>query len=96
MLAAAGWLLLFLGVGGVAFSFNALRPRLAPAPIAVASFFAGWLTAELALHVLAFQAFALAFLCWHGALATWAGRIGAVLSCTSIVLLLVSLRQSLA
>src|SRR5437762_14102731 len=96
MLAFAGWLLLFFGAGGVVFAFNALRPRYAPASIAAVSFFAGWLTAELALHVLVFQAMALGLLLWNGALLTWPGRIGAAASVSAMVLLLLSLRQSLA
>ncbi|MDB4971160.1 MAG: carboxylesterase family protein [Myxococcales bacterium] len=96
MIAAAAWLLLFFGGGGLVFAFNALRPRYAPAAVAAASFFAGWLTAELSLHILVFQTFALGLLCWEGALTSWVGRVGAVATCSTIVLLLVSLRQSLA
>src|SRR5438105_8183118 len=96
MIAFAGWLLLFLGAGGLVFAFNALRPRYAPASIAAASFFAGWLTAELALHVLVFQAVALTVLLWNGALLSWPGRIGAAASVSAMFLLILSLRQSLA
>jgi len=96
MIVSLGILLLVIGAGGIVFSFNALRPRYAPASVAIASFFAGWLTAELALHAIVFQSAALLVCVWNGALTVWPGRIGAVLCVGSIAMLLLSLRQSLA
>jgi acetyl esterase/lipase len=91
-----GVLLLVIGAGSFLFAFNTLRPRYAPASIAAASFFAGWLTAELALHVIVLQAFALGVCVWNGALLVWSGRVGALLCAGAIALLLWSLRQSFA
>ena len=96
MIVTFGMMLLFVGAGGVVFSFNALRPRYAPASVAIVSFFAGWLTAELALHTIVVQATVLFICAWNGALLGWAGRVGAILCGGSIAMLLVSLKESLA
>ncbi|MCA1663833.1 MAG: hypothetical protein LC659_06130, partial [Myxococcales bacterium] len=96
MIVTVAFVLLVIGAGGVLFAFNALRPRYAPASVAIASFFAGWLTAELAMHVIVFQSAALLVCVWNGALTIWPGRVGALLCGGSIAMLLVSLRQSLA
>jgi acetyl esterase/lipase len=67
------WLFLFVALVGAWFTVNAYRPIHRPAPLALASFFAGWLTTELAFHHLAWQALATALFVWAGALATWPG-----------------------
>jgi acetyl esterase/lipase len=67
------WLFLFVALVGAWFTVNAYRPIHWPAPLALASFFAGWLTTELAFHHMAWQAAATAFFVWAGALATWPG-----------------------
>ena len=43
-----GWLFLGMTLLGAVFTVNAWRPVRSPAPFAIVSFFAGWLTAELA------------------------------------------------
>lgn len=96
MIVTLGWMLLVIGAASFALAFNALQPRYAPASVAAASFFAGWLTAELALHAIVLQATLVAVLAWHGALETWPGRVGGILCAGSIAMLLWSLRQSLA
>jgi acetyl esterase/lipase len=96
MIATFGWIMLIIGAASFALSFNVMRPRYAPAPVAAASFFAGWLTAELALHGIAIQAVAVSILAWLGAFETWPGRIGGILCTASIAMLLWSLKQSLA
>ena len=45
-------LLLIVGALALALAYNALHPRFRPTGLAVASFFAGWLTGELGLHLL--------------------------------------------
>jgi len=94
-MAHPGWLLLVTGSLAVLFSLNVLWPHSSRSGLAAASFFAGWLKGELALHALVFETVVLGFLVWHGAIAIWPGRIGAILSLVSLVLLIVSLRQSL-
>ncbi len=67
------WLFLLVALIGAWFTANAYRPIHWPAPLALASFFAGWLTSELAFHHLAWQATATVVFVWAGALATWPG-----------------------
>ena len=67
------WLFLFVALVGAWFTANAYRPVHWPAPLALASFFAGWLTTELAFHHLAWQAVATIVFVWAGALAMWPG-----------------------
>jgi acetyl esterase/lipase len=62
------WLFLLAALVGAWFTWNAYRPTYRPAPLAVASFFAGWLTTELALHHIAWQMAATAVFVWLGAL----------------------------
>ncbi len=64
----------------VALTFNAWRPRYKPAVLAAVSFFAGWLTSELAVHHIAAQIVTAALFYRAGALATWPGRVALALS----------------
>jgi acetyl esterase/lipase len=68
------WLLLLVAVISAGFTWNVYHPRYRPAPLAVFSFFSGWLTAELALHQIAWQALIAGVLIDLGALAAWPGR----------------------
>jgi len=70
-----GELLLLLSLVSAWLTFNAYRPMYASSPRAAISFFAGWLTAELALHQIAWQLLAAIVLVLAGALATWSGRL---------------------
>jgi acetyl esterase/lipase len=90
------WLPLLLGSLSLLFSLNELRPHYRNPGFAVASFFAGWLRAELALQLLVIEAALVAWFAESGLLQSWPGRIGGAFLCVSIVSLLVSLRQSLA
>src|SRR5207245_5113212 len=49
----------------------------------VVSFFAGWLTGELALHHLAWQVGMTLLFAWAGALHTWPGWVGLVITLLS-------------
>lgn len=73
------WTLLALGVTSVALTLNVYLPVTArPVPAGV-SFFAGWLTAELALHHVALQVAVALALAGAGALAEPAGAVGLAL-----------------
>ncbi|MFN8545971.1 MAG: alpha/beta hydrolase [Candidatus Binatia bacterium] len=70
------WLFLAVSVWGAWFTYNGFRPRYRGGRLAVVSFFAGWLTTELALHHVAWQAaFTVGFV-WLGALSAWPGWVG--------------------
>ena len=62
------WLFLFVSLIGAWLTYNVYRPMFAPSRRAALSFFAGWLTAELALHHIAWQAVATVLFVWAGAL----------------------------
>jgi acetyl esterase/lipase len=81
------WLFLFVSLVGVWFTYNAYRPMYAPERRAGVSFFAGWLTTELALHHIAWQAAATLFFAWAGALHAWPGQLGLVITLVSWVAL---------
>lgn len=70
------WLLLALGGWCALFSVNAFWPPRRPAVLAAAMFFAGWLTIEVALHHLVWQAVAVGLLIASGGLARWPGWVG--------------------
>jgi acetyl esterase/lipase len=78
----ASWLLLALGLLGAVFTLNALRPTRHVGLVAP-SFFAGWLTAELALYHLLWQVSAAAVLVLLGALHAWPGDVGLVVAAAS-------------
>lgn len=84
-----GWLFLAFGAVALWFAFNTWRPIRTPAPLAIVSFFAGWLTGELALHHLAWQMVAALGFALAGALTTWEGRAGLALTMLSWLLLVV-------
>jgi acetyl esterase/lipase len=71
------WIFLAVSLVGAAFTWNAWFPsRRRFTPLRVPSFFAGWLTSELAAHHIAWQAVATVFFVSAGALAQWPGRVG--------------------
>ena len=71
------WIFLAVSLVGAAFTWNAWFPsRRRRAPLRVPSFFAGWLTSELAAHHIAWQAVATVVFVAAGALAEWPGRVG--------------------
>lgn len=70
--------LLTLGALFALLAVNAHRPSKNPALLAP-SFFAGWWTIELAPHLLAAEAAALALTAWNGGLDGWAGWTGLAL-----------------
>jgi acetyl esterase/lipase len=74
------WLFLLVSLAGAWFTYNAYRPRYAPQRIAAISFFAGWLTTELALHHIAWQALATLIFLRLGALHAWPGVLGLLIT----------------
>jgi len=77
------WLFLVVTLVGAALTYNAFRPQYAPSRRAVLSFFAGWLTTELALHHIAWQAVATLGFTWAGALQHWPGTLGLLITVLS-------------
>jgi acetyl esterase/lipase len=74
-LAAALW--------GAWFTWNGLRPMRGGRRRSLISFFAGWLTVELALHHLVWQAALVAVFVWAGALRAWPGWVGLAVTAAS-------------
>ncbi|HRI63685.1 MAG TPA: alpha/beta hydrolase [Polyangium sp.] len=64
-------LFLFFGAACFAFTLNALRPVLRIGPLLGPSFFAAWLTGELALHHLVWQIALAGIFVWAGGLHDW-------------------------
>lgn len=77
------WLFLFVSLVGAWFTFNVYRPMYAAPRRATVSFFAGWLTSELAAHHIAWQAVATAVFVWLGALQAWPGWLGLLITAVS-------------
>jgi acetyl esterase/lipase len=81
------WLLLAVAMLGALATFNVYRPRYRPPTLSVFSFFAGWLTAELALHQITLQVLVAAVLVAEGALSAWPGWLGLATMLVSSLLL---------
>ena len=77
------WLFLFVSLVGAWFTYNAYRPAYAGPQRAAVSFFAGWLTTELAVHHIAWQAGMTLLFAWGGALSAWPGRVGLLITLVS-------------
>ncbi len=77
------WIFLFVSLIGAALTYNALRPRFTSPRGSVLSFFAGWLTGELALQHIAFQAIGTVWFTWMGALDRWPGVLGLAITIVS-------------
>lgn len=78
-----GWLFLLASCWGAAFTYNVFRPHYRNPYGAALSFFAGWLTGELALLHVAGQILATLVFWQLGALETTAGLLGLLLSLLS-------------
>lgn len=79
------WLFLCGALWGAWFTWNAYRPLYRPAGLAVVSFFAGWLTTELALHHILWQSVLTAAFVWAGALEAWPGQVALAIAVVSWV-----------
>jgi acetyl esterase/lipase len=82
------WLFLAVTLVGAGFTFNAYFPRRTQSLLIVPSFFAGWLTSELAAHHFAWQIVATVVFVWLGALSAWPGWLGLGITLGSWVALL--------
>jgi hypothetical protein len=83
----SAWIFLGVALASAAFTVNAHAPIRWPATLAIASFFAGWLTSEMVGHTLALQA-ALALACVAaGGLSAWPGWVAAAVMLLSWLLL---------
>ena len=87
-------LFLLVTLVGAAFTWNAYFPRRAQTWLAVPSFFAGWLTGELAAHHFAWQLAATVFFVAAGALSAWPGWLGLGITVGSWAALLALVRVS--
>ena len=94
MVLTISWLYLFASVLALLNSLNAHRPRYRPSVVAAVSFFAGWLTTELALHHLALQMIIAGGFVLAGALSAWPGQLALGLSIVSWVLLFLLHRRA--
>lgn len=79
----AGWLFLTGALVGAWFTWNAFNPVYAGPRRSAISFFAGWLTTELALHHIAWQALLTLVFVAAGALETWPGKLALVVTLLS-------------
>lgn len=82
------WIFLAVTLVGAAFTWNAYFPRRSRSLLIVPSFFAGWLTSELAAHHFAWQLVATVGFVAAGALEAWPGWVGLGLTVGSWVALL--------
>lgn len=70
------WAFLAVSIWGAWFTWNTWRPSKPRSAVSVPSFFAGWLTSELAAHHVAWQAVATVVFVAMGALSAWPGWVG--------------------
>ncbi len=77
------WLFFLVSIVGAWLTYNVYRPTYAPPWRAALSFFAGWLTIELALHNIAVQAAVTLGFIWMGALQAWPGKLGMAITLLS-------------
>lgn len=88
------WLYLAVSLWGAWFSYNAHRPMKRPAGLATWSFATGWLTSELALHHILWQAVATLGFAYFGAFEAWPGWLGLGITFASWGALVASLLQA--
>jgi acetyl esterase/lipase len=86
---------LVLSINGAAYTVNAFRPIRHNRFLFVPSFFAGWITIELAWLHLLIQMVMTAWFARKGALRSRTGKLGLLITLTSWIGLLVAVKQSL-
>jgi acetyl esterase/lipase len=90
-----GWVYLAVSINGASYTLNAYRPT-RHRVLQGWSFFASWVTIELAPFHLLWQVLATAWFTWKGALRANPGRLGLAITVASWVGLVLSIRQSMA
>ena len=91
----AGSTYLAASVLGALNTSNARKPLRATGAGGLLGFFPGWLTSELPLHTIAWQALASGFFAGRGSLRTWRGRLGLLISAGSWYSLVKIWKQSM-
>ncbi len=92
----SGWVYLAVSINGLGYTLNAYRPNRKNPLLFFWSFFAAWITTELAPFHLLWQVAATGVFASRGALRTRPGRIGLGITIASWAGLALSVRQSLA
>jgi acetyl esterase/lipase len=92
----AGWVYLAVSINGALYTLNAFRPARRNRLLFGWSFFASWITIELAPFHLIWQLVATALFARRGAFRTAAGRVGLGVTAASWVGLALAIRQSFA
>jgi acetyl esterase/lipase len=82
------WIFLGVTIVGALFTFNAYVPQRRFGVLMAPSFFAGWLTSEMALHHVAWQLVATVGFVWAGALEAGPGQLGMAITVVSWTALL--------
>ena len=77
------WIFLIVSLWGALCTYNAYVPRRTSRYLNVPSFFIGWLTSELPVHHVAWQAVATVLFAAGGALSAWPGWLGLAISLAS-------------
>jgi len=77
------WLFLTGALVGTWFTYNAFRPVYSGPRRSAVSFFAGWLTTELALHHIGWQVLLTLGFIWAGALQAWPGQLALLITLVS-------------
>ena len=93
---ASGWAYLVVSINGAAYTLNAYRPARNNRLLFGWSFFASWITIELAPFHLVWQVVATALFARKGALRTTPGKVGLALTLASWAGLALAVRQSFA
>lgn len=88
------WAFLAVSIVGALFTLSAIVRGRRLFVFVVPYFFAGWLTSELALHHIVWQALATLAFVWWGALSHWPGIVGLAVTVVSWFGLLLSQRRS--
>ena len=92
----SGWIYLAVSINGAAYTLNAYRPPRNNRLLFFWSFFASWITVELAPFHLVWQVIATGFFASRGALRSRPGRIGLAVTLASWAGLALAIRQSMA
>ncbi len=91
-----GWAYLVVSINGAAYTLNAFRPIRKSRIFSGWSFFASWVTIELAPFHLAWQVLATGLFARRGALRSPAGKVGLAITVASWLGLVAAIRQSFA